>query len=102
MYEKILNPVTKQFVPINSKEGKRILKNYKVYYNKSGGWNPFKKTKKINGSESSPPKKKRGFFSKMKDGFKKHSGKIATATALGLGALAARQLYKRRKNKKRK
>ena len=71
MYEKILNPVTKKFVPVNSKEGKRILKNYKVYYNKSGGmWNPFRKKKKNLGTE--PVKKKRGFFGKMKDGFRKH------------------------------
>ena len=61
MYEKILNPVTNQFVSVKSAEGKRIIKHYKIYYNKHGGFFGFFGKKKKKEGEIKKKKKKSMF-----------------------------------------
>ena len=85
MYDKILNPTTNQFVSIKSKEGKRILKHYKIYYNQKGSFFGFFKKKK----KQKKKKKKGSFFKKLALG----------ATALAGTALAAKTLHDRNKRK---
>lgn len=93
MYEKILNPITNEFVSIKSSEGKRILKHYKIYYNKNGGfWNPFRKKKKDGEKKK---KKKKSRFGKFLKG-------VGTAAALAGTAYLANETRKRFSQNKKK